>query len=205
MDIPLRCRCGLVRGVATDVGPATGNRVICHCDDCQTFARFLGGDGVMDAAGGTDIFQMAPASVRLEQGLDQVRCLRLSQRGLYRFYAECCRTPIGNMMGPKVPFIGVIHSCMDHAAAGGTRDDQLGPVLARVQLRFATGELPAGGRHKGPVQVIARVIKLMLGFWLAGKGKPSPFFDPNAATLRVPVRVLEKQERAALRVAPDRA
>ena len=41
-QVSLKCRCGTLRGVATDVSPATGNRVVCHCDDCQAFARFLG-------------------------------------------------------------------------------------------------------------------------------------------------------------------
>ncbi len=30
-------------GVATDASPATGNRLVCYCDDCQAFAWFLEG------------------------------------------------------------------------------------------------------------------------------------------------------------------
>jgi hypothetical protein len=114
MDLPLRCRCGYVRGIATRVSPSTGLRVICYCKDCQAFARFLDRADVLDAAGGTDIFQMPPGRVRLTAGPDAMRCLRLSKTEIYRWYADCCRTPIGNTAGPRVPVVGVIHCFMDH-------------------------------------------------------------------------------------------
>src|SRR5579871_159514 len=108
--VPLRCRCGEVRGIARQVSPKGGFRVVCYCEDCQTFARFLQREDVLDAAGGTDIFQMPPARVELVAGLDAVRCLRLSERGVLRWYTDCCRTPIANSAGPGFPIIGMIHS-----------------------------------------------------------------------------------------------
>src|SRR5262249_44063266 len=94
-DVPLRCQCGRVRGVANAVSPSAGFRFVCYCDDCQTFARFLERPEVLDPAGGTDIFQMAPARVKLTAGADALRCLSLSNQVL-RWYTDCCRTPIGN-------------------------------------------------------------------------------------------------------------
>jgi hypothetical protein len=41
-DVPLRCRCGHVRGVEIRVSPSSGLRLVCYCKDCQAFARFLG-------------------------------------------------------------------------------------------------------------------------------------------------------------------
>jgi Family of unknown function (DUF6151) len=64
-DVPLRCRCGRVCGIANDVAPSVGFRLICYCKDCQAFARFLERSDVLDAAGGTDIFQMPPGRVRI--------------------------------------------------------------------------------------------------------------------------------------------
>src|SRR5262245_45837150 len=58
VDLPLRCRCGHVHGVASEVAPFNGFRLVCYCKDCQAFARFLDRPEVLDAAGGTDIFQM---------------------------------------------------------------------------------------------------------------------------------------------------
>lgn len=48
--------------------------------DCQAFARFLERPDVLDAAGGTDIFQMPPGRVKLTAGTDAVRCLSLSRK-----------------------------------------------------------------------------------------------------------------------------
>jgi len=42
-NLPLRCRCGRVRGVANEVAPSAGFRFVCYCKDCRAFARFLTG------------------------------------------------------------------------------------------------------------------------------------------------------------------
>ena len=53
MDMPIRCRCGAVRGVVRGMAPSRTNRVICHCDDCQAFAHFLEqADEVLDGRRG---------------------------------------------------------------------------------------------------------------------------------------------------------
>src|SRR4051812_39818162 len=59
----LGCRCGRVRGTVTRAAPASVNRVICYCDDCQAFAHWLARADLLDAHGGTDIVQLAPASM----------------------------------------------------------------------------------------------------------------------------------------------
>src|SRR6516165_11874687 len=86
LDLPLRCRCGYMRGVASDVSPSNGFRFVCYCKDCQAFARFLERPDVLDPTGGTDIFQMPPTHVKLSAGTDAVRCLRLSAKGVLRWY-----------------------------------------------------------------------------------------------------------------------
>jgi hypothetical protein len=108
IDVALRCRCGHVRGVASKVAPSTGFRLVCYCLDCQAFARFLDRPDVLDAAGGTDIFQMPTGRVRFISGEDAVRCLKVSRK-VFRWYTECCQTPIGNTAGPRFPLVGVIH------------------------------------------------------------------------------------------------
>jgi Family of unknown function (DUF6151) len=103
VDLPLRCQCGLMRGVARDVSPSAGLRFSCYCKDCQAFARYLERADMIDPAGGTDIFQMPPARVKLTAGTDAMRCLRFSNRVL-RWYTECCRSPIANTAaGPRFP------------------------------------------------------------------------------------------------------
>jgi hypothetical protein len=36
--VPLRCRSGRVRGIAREVSASNGFRLVCYCNDCQTFA-----------------------------------------------------------------------------------------------------------------------------------------------------------------------
>jgi Family of unknown function (DUF6151) len=108
VDLPLRCRCGRMRGLASDVSPSTGFRFVCYCKDCQAFARFLERADVLDPAGGTDIFQMPPRRVKLTVGTDALRCLRFSNKVL-RWYTDCCRTPVANTAAwPHFPVIGVV-------------------------------------------------------------------------------------------------
>src|SRR5262249_17348399 len=108
-DLPLRCPCGHVRGVAREVSPASGVRFLCYCKACQPVARFLERADGLDSAGGTDIFQMPPARVKLTTGTDALRCLRFSSK-VIRWYTDCCRTPIGNTAAdPRFPVLALIH------------------------------------------------------------------------------------------------
>ena len=189
-DLPLRCRCGRVRGVAIDVSPSTGFRFVCYCKDCQAFARFLESADVLDAAGGTDIFQMPPGRVKLTAGMDAMRCLRLSNKVL-RWYADCCRTPIANTAaGPRFPVIGVVHSFMDHEADHRSRDEALGPPLCRIYERSAVGPLPPNAPPPASVRVFARRASKVLNWWVRGLARPTPFFDARTKAPRAAPRDL---------------
>ena len=67
---------------ARAVSPSAGFRFVCYCKDCQAFARFLKRPDILDAGGGTDIFQLPPSQVTFIAGLDALRCVRLSQQSL---------------------------------------------------------------------------------------------------------------------------
>jgi hypothetical protein len=220
-DLPLRCRCGHVRGVAREVAPSSGLRFVCYCKDCQAFARFLahvpenacpGCDtgwepdfrqgyappkrpDVLDAAGGTDIFQMAPGRVTLTEGTDALRCLSFSGKVL-RWYAACCRTPIANTAAsPRFPMVALIHCFMDQAfmndlAGGRSRDEVLGPPVCRIYERSAAAPLPPNAPPPLSLGVLATRASKILGWWMRGLGRPNPFFDDRTqAPLAVP-RVL---------------
>lgn len=198
-DVPLRCRCGHTRGVAIDVSPSSGFRFVCYCRDCQAFARFLRRPDVLDHAGGTDIFQMPPARVKLTAGMDAVRSLRLSDKGVLRWYTACCMTPIANTAAsPRVPLIGVIHGFMDHQANGRCRDVVLGPLLCRLHERSAVGPLPPLAPAPPSFGLFVRRASKMLDWWVRGLARPSPFFDDSTNLPRSAPRVLTESERAAL-------
>jgi hypothetical protein len=194
---PLRCRCGLVRGVANEVAPYAGFRFICYCRDCQAFAHFLERLDVLDTAGGTDIYQMPTGRVKLTAGTDAVRCLHFSSK-VYRWYTDCCRTPIGNTAGPRFPIVGLIHSFMSRDADGYARDEVLGAPLCRIYERSAIGPLPPNAPPPPSLRLFALRASRLLGWWVRGLGRPTPFFDDRThAPLSVP-RVLTPNERATL-------
>ena len=63
-DLLLACACGRVSGLVSGASASTGTRAVCYCDDCQAFARHLGdADRVLDANGGTEVFQTSAARV----------------------------------------------------------------------------------------------------------------------------------------------
>ncbi len=197
LDLPLRCRCGHVRGVARAISPFAGFRFICYCEDCQAFARFLERPDVLDAAGGTDIFQMPPARMKLTAGTDAVRCLSFSRK-VFRWYTDCCRTPIANTAAsPRFPVVALIHSFMDPEFDGHSGDDILGPPLCRIYEGSAIGPLPSTVPASPSFGVFARRASKILGWWLQGLARPNPFFDDRTSAPRsVPV-VLTRAERAA--------
>ncbi|SDI26810.1 MULTISPECIES: DUF6151 family protein [Bradyrhizobium] len=196
-DLPLRCRCGRARGIANEIAPSTGFRIVCYCGDCQAFARFLGRPDVLDTAGGTDIFQMPTGRVKLTAGTDAVRCLRFSNK-VFRWYTDCCQTPIGNTAGPRFPVVGIIHSFMDHDADGRSRDETLGAPRCRIFERSAVGPLPPNAPAPLSLSLLPVRVSTLLRWWWRGLGRPNPFFDEHTgAPLSVP-RVLTPGERATL-------
>jgi Family of unknown function (DUF6151) len=200
VDLPLRCRCGRVRGVASDVSPSSGIRFACYCKDCQAFAHYLERPDTLDPAGGTDIFQMAPARVRLTAGTDALRCLRLSpETRVLRWYSDCCRTPIGNTADrPGFPIVALIHSVTDHEADGRSRDEALGRPLCRIYESSAVGPLPPGAPAPPSLGLFLRRTSRMLSWWARGLARPSPFFDDRTNSPRAEPRVLTRSERTAM-------
>src|SRR5262249_41181294 len=135
-DAQLSCRCGEVRGLVRDASPATANRVVCYCDDCQAFLHYLGRTDLLDAQGGTDIVQVAPASLTFDRR-ERIVGVRLGPKGLYRWYASCCRTPVGNTVGPAIPFVGIVAQ-----AFGGGADHLFGRPVGSILGKFAIGTPP---------------------------------------------------------------
>jgi len=201
-DLPLRCRCGRVRGVASGVSPSTGFRFVCYCADCQAFARSLQRADILDSAGGTDIVQLPPGRVQLTAGIDAVQSLRFSNR-VFRWYAACCRTPIANTaFSPRFPIVGLVHAFIGVEAEGPSRneilDEILGPPLCRIYQRSASGPLPGNAPAPASFGVFVLRARKALGWWWRGLGRPNPFFDDRTgAPLFVP-RVVTPGERAAL-------
>jgi len=191
---PLQCRCGTLRGLVAH--PERVNRVICYCRDCQAFAHFLGSSQTtLDAQGGSDVVQTIPAHLSFTQGTDSLACMRLSPKGLLRWYAQCCQTPIGNTVANhRLSFVGLLHDCLEHGAV--SLDAAFGPVRmwsfaknAKTTVRVPRGSLIAGIARFGAMVIRARI---------DGSYRRTPFFDPRTGEPVVSPRVLSKGERDRL-------
>ena len=188
----VRCRCGKVGGLLSDASRGTVNRVVCYCDDCQAFMHHLGRADGLDAHGGSDIVQVAPASLSFTEGREHIVGMRLSPKGLLRFHTSCCQTPIGNMVSPSIPFVGVSAGSVVDA------DARIGAPIGAILGRFAVGGAPPGSTGLN-APLLARAARKVLGWKLRGRAWPHPFFDKGATSPRYPVTVITKAEREALR------
>jgi len=195
-DVELSCRCGSVRGRVTDATPRTVNRVVCYCDDCQAFAHHLGRADLLDAHGGSDIVQVAPASITFERGAERIVGLRLGPKGLYRWYASCCKTPVGNTVSPAIPFVGIIAHAFEGTSGGP--DAIFGPPIGAIYGKYAVGTAPEGSTSLN-LSLYARAIRMVLGWRLRGRAWPNPFFDRATGMPTRPVTTLSRAERDAVR------
>jgi hypothetical protein len=194
----LRCRCGNVAGRVTNASPRTVNRVVCYCDDCQAFLHHLGRTDLLDAHGGTDVVQVAPATLSFHRGDNHIVGLQLTPKGLYRWYASCCNTPLGNTVTPGIPFVGIVARVFEGGDGGLGPDAYFGPPIGAIMGKFAIGEAPRGSTGL-QLRLIARAILTVLDSRLRGRAWPHPFFDRESGAPSHPVETLTRAQREALR------
>ena len=186
--IKLACECGKIQGEARDITPNSGNHVVCCCIDCQAFANYLDkGDTVLDECGGTRIYQTSQSQVKIGQGIEHIICLKLTQKGITRWYSACCNTPIGNTLNAKMPFIGLVHSFMQHSP---DLAQNLGPVRAYVQTQYAI-KTPTYLKHsaKFPLGITLRIVRKILSWKIRKMGQPSVFYDAQGKVAVKPIIV----------------
>jgi hypothetical protein len=191
MNHPLQCRCGTIKGYV--VRPGMANRAICYCRDCQAFARFLErADTVLDGNRGTAIVATLPKQVHFSQGLESLACMSLSDHGMFRWYASCCRTPIGNTPRDfKTPYVGLIESCL--TSSSPSLHESFGPVRMVLNTKYAKG-----GVKSTPLANLVTMLRLMksvIGARLNSTYKRNPFFDAETGSPIKRPRVLTKAER----------
>src|SRR5215470_3449738 len=191
MSHPLRCRCGTLTGSVRE--PQRASRGVCYCKDCQAFARYLGkADTVLDAMGGTDVVATLPKYVSFTSGTGSLACLSLTDRGLLRWYATCCNTPIGNTSRDfRVPYVGLVHTCLGALAA---IEASFGPVRLRVNTQSANGRpklMPLS-----TATALLRFAPTVILSRLDGSYRATPFFSADG----IPIaqrKVLTRTEREA--------
>lgn len=195
MTLELRCRCGAVRGTVDARRAYT--RATCYCRDCQAYARHLGQRGVMDAQGGTDIVAMNPGAVTFTSGEEHIAGLCLREGGLLRWYAACCRTPLGNTpRDGRVAYVGMVAACLADAVE---RDAAFGP-RDRIVLN---SDSALGDVRPTPFAMMGGGLRIAVGIAMARlrRQAPSLFFDMNGQPHRT-AHPLSAQEYRSARPEP---
>lgn len=188
------CRCGAVEVTLAVPAPAAGTRVTCYCKDCQTAAGLFGHeDDLLSPGGGSEIWQTTPDRVSIDSGAEHLEILRLSPKGLYRWHARCCDTPIFNTMSRvHLPFVGVVlrQAELEGGAAG------LGPSRCRAFTKYARPEPGAPKADRGFAGAGLQVLRRMAGAWIGGRAKTNPLLDGDGAPI-APVTVIPLEQRQA--------
>ena len=139
-------------------------RVICHCGDCGAYARHIGN------VRATEIVQAAPAQVKIVAGSQYLRCLRLTENGLTRWFTACCMTPLANTSRhPWMPFVGLMIVALDIE-----NQALLGPAAH------------ANGTYPTPWKIVFRSIWALLLGALLRRHRPNAFFDDRGEPVAQP-------------------
>lgn len=192
-SLNVTCSCGQVQVTLESEGCRSATRVQCYCIDCQTAAAHLGYE--LPAHGGSDLIQTTPDRIKIVSGGQNLSIMRLGPKGLCRWFARCCNTPMLNTLPkPGMPFVGIVIHPWDSASA----DQAVGPIWGHAFTKYApAGQgAPAEDQHfKG---VGARLVARMLGAVLTGRRKINPLRTETGAWI-APAHVLTLEERTAAR------
>ncbi|MBM4382583.1 MAG: hypothetical protein FJ091_04350 [Deltaproteobacteria bacterium] len=198
MSLALRCRCGEVALALAE--PQRAVRGACYCRDCRAYTYFLGRDAELrDAWGGTEIVAVLPSRLQIERGRERIACMSLSETGVLRWYARCCRSPLGNTpRDGAVPHVGLIPTCLlgssDEIAAA------FGPIRMRVFRASARGDAPKLGASA--LLAGARYLRETLVARASG-ARVNPFFASDLVTPIAAPSVLSAEERARWALAAE--
>lgn len=193
----IQCECGTFRARLENFPRNSPGRLVCYCDDCQTFAHHLNRADLLDAAGGTEVIPVYPAEIEIVAGRESLKCLRLSPKGLFRWYAVCCNTPIANA-NPGFPWVGMVHRVFT-VTDPGYLERTFGAVKSRVMGRYVRGTPPDGTAERIGLKGFMMVLPFIIKGVATGKVKPSPFFAGDGRTPIVSPIVLSLHARNAIR------
>lgn len=156
--------------------------------------HFLGRADLLDEHGGSDVIQVPPSMIQFDRGSEHITGMRLSEKGMYRWYASCCKTPLGNTLKPAIPFIGL----PTEVFRGAPVDEIFGKPRGLIMGKFAVGGAPEGSLGF-PFGLIVASVSKVLGWKFSGKSWPHPFFEKGEQAPKYPFIVLQPEARDALR------
>jgi hypothetical protein len=189
----ISCECKKFRAELKTFPKNTPGRLKCYCDDCQTFLHHLGRGDLLDENAGTEVVPIYPADFKILSGQENLKCTRLSAKGMYRFSTSCCNTPIANSRA-GLPWLGVFRATFNV----NELERALGPVRASIMGKFAKGTPPKGTPQTFNLKGFLMVFPYILKGKILKKGAPSPFFSAQFEPIVMP-RILSEDENLAAR------
>jgi hypothetical protein len=195
--IEIQCNCGQFKAKLDHFPSETPGRLGCYCDDCQAYMIHLGRTELLDKAGCTEIVPVYPRNVSIVSGESMLECIRLSDKGMYRWVASCCNSPIGNT-APGRAWVGV-HAHMFKARGSSYLNDTLGPIKSRILGKYAKGQPAPGTPMKMDFTAMKTVLPFMLKGVLRKAAWPSPFFRDDKKTPIKKPKTLTTAELADLK------
>jgi len=186
VDLPFACTCNTLRGRLIGVSRSNGTRIECFCTDCRAAEVYAGQPD--PAPGAVQLYQTTPDKVRIDAGEDQLAVFSFSPKGLLRWQAKCCGAVLFNTVRTaKVPFASLR---TDHLED----DSALGPVVAQAFVQKSDGKQG----HKGGSKLLMTMVTRVLPCLISGRWKQTPFFDVETGKPSRDVRLISREERAAL-------
>lgn len=175
-DLAVRCRCGSVTGTLIAPSPSVGDHVVCHCTDCQTFAkRFNAADRILDQHAGTALYQGRCATMRLTGGRERLACVHLTRKPTLRWYARCCNTPMFNTYkNGRIPYITTVVANCDP----DRREQLLGLAIGHLFTEEGTGDI-GHLKRLSLLKLMRRFSKRMIIDTLVGDRRRADLFDPG--------------------------
>ncbi len=190
----ISCKCKKLQ-IELKVFPKnTPGRLKCYCDDCQAYLHYLGRSELLDENGGTEVIPIYPADMQIIQGKENLKCMCMSDKGLFRFSSSCCDTPIANTR-PGNPWAGVNRYAFSDLKE---LDEVLGPVRSSILGKFAKGTPPKGTPQTFDLKGFLTVMPYLFKGKILKKNRPSPFFTEDLKPIVLP-HVLSLEERQKVR------
>lgn len=192
----ISCKCGQVVGEIKGASKHTVTRAKCYCKDCQAASYLASEQGVLDENGGTEVYQTVPSRVSFRKGVEKLTCTRLSKKGIFRWAAGCCGTPMANTLpSNKFAFVSFVHTAVERVPTGTAKGPLHGARLFHVNTKAARNQsIKEVGRRRMIFKILLNVMKAKL----TGSYKKNPFFDAFTGQPIVEPRILSPEENAAL-------
>ena len=187
----LQCQCGALQGQISH--PHRAIHGICYCKDCRAYLRHLGVESrTLDTFGGAEFVATQAKHISFSDGIQNLACLSLSEKGLLRWYSKCCNTPICNTpRNWKIPYVGLVHTCLKSDPAAFVSS------FPQLQMRVNTGsakQRPPGMAFK-TFATLAGFIPQVIAGSITGAYKSTLFFNTKGQPI-TSVNVLSETERS---------